>query len=107
PAGRLEKERGPHATGTCPRPRPCRRIVLRDDPGQRPHARLCAREQRVLELMAMTQWLEELRGDTVVVKFGGNAMIDDALADAFCEDIVALQRGGIRVVVTHGGGPQI
>lgn len=55
----------------------------------------------------MTQWLEELRGDTVVVKFGGNAMIDDALADAFCEDIVALQRGGIRVVVTHGGGPQI
>lgn len=49
----------------------------------------------------------ELRGGTVVVKFGGNAMIDDSLARAFCEDIVALHSAGIRVVVTHGGGPQI
>src|SRR5690606_13986169 len=44
---------------------------------------------------------------TIVVKFGGNAMVDDALATAFAEDIVALQRRGDRVVVTHGGGPQI
>jgi acetylglutamate kinase len=52
-------------------------------------------------------WLEDLRDDTVVVKFGGNAMVDDALAAAFCEDILTLQSAGIRVVVSHGGGPQI
>lgn len=44
---------------------------------------------------------------TIVVKFGGNAMVDDALALAFAEDVVALRRRGDRVVVTHGGGPQI
>ncbi|MEO6942365.1 MAG: acetylglutamate kinase [Terrimesophilobacter sp.] len=52
-------------------------------------------------------WLGTHRGETVVVKFGGNAMIDGELAAAFCDDIVALTRAGIRVVVTHGGGPQI
>lgn len=57
--------------------------------------------------MMMENWFQQLRGDTVVVKFGGNAMISDALARAFCEDIVALRDAGIRVVVTHGGGPQI
>ncbi len=48
-----------------------------------------------------------LRDKTVVVKFGGNAMIDDKLARTFCEDVVELSRAGIRVVVSHGGGPQI
>lgn len=43
---------------------------------------------------------------TIVVKFGGNAMVDDELAVAFAEEVVALQRGG-RVIVSHGGGPQI
>lgn len=52
-------------------------------------------------------WLEEYRGQTVVVKFGGNAMIDDELTRTFCEDVVTLNRAGVRVVVTHGGGPQI
>lgn len=54
-----------------------------------------------------TDWLESYRGETIVVKFGGNAMIDDALTSAFAEDVVALQRAGLRPVVTHGGGPQI
>ncbi len=52
-------------------------------------------------------WLQEYRGATVVVKFGGNAMVDDALGMAFAEDIVALHKAGVRIVVTHGGGPQI
>lgn len=52
-------------------------------------------------------WLKAHCGQTVVVKFGGNAMIDDELTRAFCEDIVKLTEAGIRVVVTHGGGPQI
>ena len=44
---------------------------------------------------------------TVVIKFGGNAMGDDALADAFAQDIVYLKLSGINPVVVHGGGPQI
>jgi acetylglutamate kinase len=48
-----------------------------------------------------------LRGRTVVVKYGGNAMVDPDLADRFAEDVVLLQSVGVRVVVVHGGGPQI
>jgi acetylglutamate kinase len=52
-------------------------------------------------------WLERFAGATVVVKFGGNAMVDEALATAFAEDIVFLRLAGLRPVVVHGGGPQI
>ncbi len=44
---------------------------------------------------------------TVVIKFGGNAMGDQALADAFAQDIVYLKLSGVNPVVVHGGGPQI
>lgn len=44
---------------------------------------------------------------TVVVKFGGNAMGDEGLADAFAKDIVYLKQSGINPIVVHGGGPQI
>ncbi len=44
---------------------------------------------------------------TVVIKFGGNAMGDEELADAFAKDIVYLKQSGINPVVVHGGGPQI
>jgi acetylglutamate kinase len=43
----------------------------------------------------------------VVVKYGGNAMTDETLREAFAEDVVFLRYAGIRVVVVHGGGPQI
>ncbi|MCU0312341.1 MAG: acetylglutamate kinase [Acidimicrobiales bacterium] len=46
-------------------------------------------------------------GSTIVVKYGGNAMTDPALAESFAADIVLLQSVGINVVVVHGGGPQI
>lgn len=52
-------------------------------------------------------WLTRFHGMTVVVKFGGNAMVDDALMDAFAADIVFLRLAGLRPVVVHGGGPQI
>jgi acetylglutamate kinase len=52
-------------------------------------------------------WLERFHGRTVVVKFGGNAMTDDALMEAFAQDLVFLRYAGIRPVVVHGGGPQI
>ena len=50
---------------------------------------------------------EQFHGKTVVVKYGGNAMIDDELKQAFAEDIVFLRYAGLRPVVVHGGGPQI
>ena len=50
---------------------------------------------------------ETLRGKIVVVKYGGNAMTDEALKAAFAADIVFLHTAGIHPVVVHGGGPQI
>src|SRR6059036_3681411 len=58
-------------------------------------------------LVEALPWLERFHGRTVVVKYGGNAMTDDALRAAFAEDVVFLRYAGIRVVVVHGGGPQI
>ena len=55
----------------------------------------------------MTTGIEALQGKIVVVKYGGNAMTDDALKAAFAADIVALREAGVRPIVVHGGGPQI
>ena len=52
-------------------------------------------------------WLETYAGKIVVIKYGGNAMIDDDLKRAFAQDIVFMKRCGIHPVVVHGGGPQI
>ncbi|HEY2191750.1 MAG TPA: acetylglutamate kinase [Actinomycetospora sp.] len=52
-------------------------------------------------------WLREFQDAVVVVKYGGNAMVDDELRRAFAEDMVFLRLAGIRPVVVHGGGPQI
>ena len=52
-------------------------------------------------------WLSRFHGATVVVKFGGNAMVDEALKRAFAQDVVFLRYAGLRPVVVHGGGPQI
>lgn len=52
-------------------------------------------------------WLDSYAGRTIVIKYGGNAMIDETLKSAFAEDIVFLRRCGLKPVVVHGGGPQI
>jgi acetylglutamate kinase len=52
-------------------------------------------------------WLETYAGKTVVIKYGGNAMIDEELKRAFAQDIVFMKRCGVHPVVVHGGGPQI
>lgn len=52
-------------------------------------------------------WFDGLTGKTVVVKFGGNAMIDSSLIENFAQDISHMRKLGISVVVVHGGGPQI
>ena len=58
-------------------------------------------------LVEALPWLKSFSGRTVVVKYGGNAMISPELQAAFAEDIVFLRYAGVRVVVVHGGGPQI
>ena len=58
-------------------------------------------------LIEALPWLTTYAGKVVVIKYGGNAMVDDDLKRAFAEDIVFLRRCGVRPVVVHGGGPQI
>ncbi|MFM6977114.1 MAG: acetylglutamate kinase [Micrococcales bacterium] len=58
-------------------------------------------------LIESLPWLQEFHGKVVVVKFGGNAMVDAALQQAFAEDMAYLRWVGIKPVVVHGGGPQI
>ena len=58
-------------------------------------------------LVEALPWLERFRDALVVVKYGGNAMIDDDLKAAFAKDIAFLRYAGLRPVVVHGGGPQI
>lgn len=58
-------------------------------------------------LIESLDWLREFHGRIVVVKFGGNAMVDEALQLAFAQDMAYLRFVGIRPVVVHGGGPQI
>jgi acetylglutamate kinase len=52
-------------------------------------------------------WLQRFHGKIVVVKYGGNAMVDEDLKQAFAQDMVFLRLAGIHPVVVHGGGPQI
>ncbi|MGX1854826.1 acetylglutamate kinase [Streptomyces sp. NPDC055299] len=58
-------------------------------------------------LIEALPWLTRHHGKTVVIKFGGNAMIDEELKRAFAQDVVFLRHAGLRPVVVHGGGPQI
>ena len=58
-------------------------------------------------LIESLPWLKRFSGKVVVVKFGGNAMIDDDLKRAFAEDMAYLRYAGLFPVVVHGGGPQI
>ena len=58
-------------------------------------------------LIEALPWLESYVGKTIVVKYGGNAMVDDELTAAFATDIVFLRMVGVKPVVVHGGGPQI
>jgi acetylglutamate kinase len=52
-------------------------------------------------------WMRAFQGRTVVVKYGGNAMSDEALRDSFVNDVVLLRTIGVDLIVVHGGGPEI
>ncbi|MCK0092719.1 acetylglutamate kinase [Rhodococcus sp. HNM0563] len=63
--------------------------------------------QKAFVLAEALPWLQKFRDKIVVVKYGGNAMTDDALKVAFAADMAFLRTVGIHPVVVHGGGPQI
>ena len=69
-----------------------------------PLPELLAKTETLIEALP---YLQRYAGQTFVVKYGGHAMGDDELAQAFAEDIVLLKAVGINPVVVHGGGPQI
>jgi acetylglutamate kinase len=64
-------------------------------------------EQKAGVLVEALPWLQRFRGAIAVIKYGGNAMIDNELKRAFAEDVVFLRAAGLKPVVVHGGGPQI
>jgi acetylglutamate kinase len=63
--------------------------------------------QKAAVLAEALPWLQRFHGATVVIKYGGNAMLDDQLKRAFAQDMVFLRLAGLRPIVVHGGGPQI
>jgi acetylglutamate kinase len=74
---------------------------------QPPETRQLSLVEKASILTETLPWLETYAGKIVVIKYGGNAMIDDDLKRAFAQDIVFMKRCGVHPVVVHGGGPQI
>ena len=62
---------------------------------------------RAAVLVEALPYIQRFRHAVVVVKYGGNAMVDPVLASTFAEDVVLMRSVGLRPVVVHGGGPQI
>lgn len=58
-------------------------------------------------LVEALPWIRDFSGETIVIKYGGHAMVDDELRSAFATDVAFLRHVGLRPVVVHGGGPQI
>lgn len=64
-------------------------------------------QQKAAVLREALPWITRFHGQIVVVKYGGNAMVDDGLKRSFAGDVALLQFVGLKPVVVHGGGPQI
>lgn len=64
-------------------------------------------EDRAQALIEALPYIQKYYGKTIVIKYGGNAMVSEELCSAVISDIVLLSLVGIRVVVVHGGGPDI
>ena len=68
---------------------------------------MSSHEQQAQTLVEALPYIQKFTGKTIVVKYGGNAMVSDTLRRSVMSDIVLLNLVGIRVVVVHGGGPEI
>ena len=64
-------------------------------------------QQTVRVLVEALPYIQAFAGRSVVIKYGGNAMVDETLKGSFARDLVLMQQVGIKPVVVHGGGPQI
>lgn len=69
--------------------------------------RLQAAQTKAEVLVQALPWIREFAGQTVVIKYGGNAMVNDELKQAFVHDVMFFHHVGLRPVIVHGGGPQI
>ncbi|MET0009928.1 MAG: acetylglutamate kinase, partial [Candidatus Thiodiazotropha sp. 6PLUC4] len=58
-------------------------------------------------LTSALPYIQRFSGKTLVIKYGGNAMVDEALKNSFAMDVVLMKLVGVNPVVVHGGGPQI
>lgn len=58
-------------------------------------------------LMEALPWIKRFYGKTIVIKYGGNAMVEEALKEGFARDVILMKYIGLNPVVVHGGGPQI
>ncbi len=70
-------------------------------------SRIAATMGKARILSEALPYIKEFRGQTVVVKYGGSAMVDEALRETFADDVALLALVGLKPVIVHGGGPQI
>jgi acetylglutamate kinase len=63
--------------------------------------------EKARTLLEAMPYIQTFRGKTFVIKYGGNAMIDEGLKQGFAQDVVLMQYIGVNPVIVHGGGPQI
>jgi len=75
-------------------------------PADLSHTHIASRDKAEILAQALP-YIRKFHGKTMVIKYGGNAMTDPALQQAFAEDVVLLKLVGINPIVVHGGGPQI
>ncbi|WP_150460590.1 acetylglutamate kinase [Nesterenkonia ebinurensis] len=73
----------------------------------RDESTLAAAADKAAVLIEALPWIQRFAGSTIVIKYGGNAMVSDQLRRAFAKDVVFLRHVGVNPVVVHGGGPQI
>ena len=65
------------------------------------------RETTARVLIEALPYIQQFHGSTIVIKYGGNAMVDESLKHAFARDVVLMKLVGMQPIVVHGGGPQI
>lgn len=63
--------------------------------------------ERAQYLIEALPYIRRFQGKTLVIKYGGNAMVDEALKEGFARDVVLMKLVGVNPVIVHGGGPQI
>ena len=64
-------------------------------------------QSRVGTLLEALPYIRQFHGRTIVIKYGGSAMLDESLREGFATDVVLLKYVGLNPIVVHGGGPDI